>query len=143
MGDAARKLQQRRGLPAGSGRRRYARFVPTLEHPARARVTGLSDWTTARRMVADIGLGGFSAWLSPRELDEVIIGDKVYIELYLPEDSFVLSGRAVHRRVVPGRYWTRRLLGVAFSESPDLLRARASLAAYLFTLRDIGAEVHI
>jgi len=130
-------------LRRGVGRRNYVRFSPPRELPelsCTAQVTGLSDWRTARRVVADIGIGGVSAWLSPRELDQVVIGDKVYVELYLPCRGFILTGLAVHRRVMPGAYWTRRVLGVSFLDSPDLRLARGELVDYLLELREVGAE---
>jgi len=152
MSQAARKLpdalvpprraeQSDENLHHGVGRRNYLRFSPPPDLAVTAQITGLSDWRTARRVVADIGIGGVSAWLSPRELERVVIGDKVYVELYLPDSGFILTGQAVHRRVVPGAYWTRRVLGVAFTDSPDLRLARGELVEYLLTLRDIGAQV--
>jgi hypothetical protein len=140
VGDPARKKPDDL-LPTGLGRRRFGRFVPPVDYPACARICGLSDWSTARRMVADISPGGLSVWLSPNELESVVVGERVYIELFLPEKGFVLPGWAAHRRVIPGEYWARRILGVAFRDSPELDAARPHLMDYLLSLQTMGAEV--
>ena len=130
-------LDDSAGLPGGVGYRTHARFVPPLDHPAMASVIGRSGWRTARRMAADVGLGGISVWLSPSESTRAVVGEPVTVELELGGETHLLRGIAVQVHARPGSFWMRKCLGVAFEDDADV----AAVETYLKRIRAVGARL--
>ena len=124
-------------LPPGIGYRTHARFVPPLDHPAMVSIIGRSGWRTARRMAADLSLGGVSVWLSPSESSRTVVGEPVTVELELDGEKLLLRGVAAQVHARPGSFWMRKCLGVAFEDGTDL----AEVETYLKRIRAVGARL--
>ncbi len=124
-------------LPTGIGYRDHARFTPPLDHPAMVSVIGRSGWRTARRLAADVGIGGLSVWLSPSEAARAVVGEPVTIECDLDGHRVMLRGVAVQMHARPGTFWMRRCLGVAFEHGTDT----EAVDAYLQRIRAVGARL--
>lgn len=116
------------------GQRSFVRLEPSIAHRARISLVGSSGWRFSDRALRDISAGGASFWVNCWESRRVRVGEVARLDLKLGDAPLTLSGRCVHMSGA-SKWWSRRIVGIAFQFDHRYERGFSGLVDYLLRLQ--------